>query len=81
MSNDELRELCGRLHEALIDRPEVLYALSHAVRTPLNSMVGFAQLLCLEPLPPVAKTYTEQILASGEELLALINEVFGPPAG
>lgn len=55
-----------------------LAGMSHEVRTPLNSILGFAQLLAAEaagPLTARQRRYVENIRTSGDHLLALINDV------
>ena len=52
--------------------------MSHELRTPLNAIIGFSQLLRQQLFGPVnAKQdeYLEDILASGNHLLSLINDV------
>lgn len=50
--------------------------MSHEVRTPLNAVLGFAQVLQHNPsLNCEAQAHIEIILRSGEFLLALINDV------
>jgi signal transduction histidine kinase len=59
-------------------KSEFLAVVSHELRTPLNAVIGFAEMLQHEvdgPLSPKQKTYTNDILGSGQSLLALINDV------
>jgi PAS domain S-box-containing protein len=56
-------------------KSDFLSRMSHELRTPLNSILGFGQLLQLEPLPPSASDSVERIVNAGRHLLALINEV------
>jgi PAS domain S-box-containing protein len=56
-------------------KSEFLSRMSHELRTPLNSVLGFAQLLDLEPLTPVQRRNVARILKGGRHLLDLINEV------
>jgi PAS domain S-box-containing protein len=56
-------------------KSEFLSRMSHELRTPLNSILGFGQLLQLEPLPPSATQSVDRIVNAGRHLLALINEV------
>lgn len=44
---------------------------SHELRTPLNAILGFSQLLALQQGP--AARYTEHIVQSGRELLAMVE--------
>jgi signal transduction histidine kinase/CheY-like chemotaxis protein len=52
-----------------------LSSTSHELRTPLNAVLGFAQLLQLSDLSEEDRDAVERILAAGQHLLALINEL------
>ncbi len=59
-------------------KSDFLSRVSHEMRTPLNAVIGFAQLLKLGASSGDAALrgeYTEHILRAGEHLLALINEL------
>jgi PAS domain S-box-containing protein len=56
-------------------KSEFLSRMSHDLRTPLNAMLGFAQLLELDRLSPEQADSVQQILIGGRHLLELINEV------
>jgi PAS domain S-box-containing protein len=58
-------------------KSEFLSRMSHEMRTPLNAVIGFTQLLRMQPDGGPAKVaeYTDHVLRAGEHLLALINEV------
>ena len=50
--------------------------MSHDIRTPMNAVLGFARLLTTEAENPVkVRDYTSKIMASGQHLLSLINDV------
>jgi signal transduction histidine kinase len=60
------------------DRAAFLAAVSHELRSPLNAVLGFADVLMSEvdgPLTPAAKEEVEQIRGSGAHLLELINDI------
>jgi signal transduction histidine kinase len=60
------------------ERAAFLAAVSHELRSPLNAILGFADLLMAEvdgPLSPSAREEVEQIRGSGQHLLELINDI------
>ena len=56
-------------------KSQFLSRMSHDLRTPLNAVLGFAQLLNAESLSAEQLEAVAQILRAGEHLLDLINEV------
>ena len=58
-------------------KSEFLSRMSHEMRTPLNAVIGFAQLLKMRGAGDAAtlRQYSEHILSSGQHLLALVNDV------
>jgi signal transduction histidine kinase/CheY-like chemotaxis protein len=52
-----------------------LSSTSHELRTPLNAVLGFAQLLQMSDLSQEDQEAVERILAAGQHLLSLINEL------
>lgn len=53
--------------------------MSHRLRTPLNAVLGFAQLMAqdtVEPMSPRQRERLARIDAAGAELLAMIDDVF-----
>ena len=60
------------------ERAAFLAAVSHELRSPLNAILGFADILMEEvdgPLSPSAREEVEQIKGSGAHLAALINDI------
>ena len=52
------------------------FNMSHDIRTPMNAIIGYAELLRKEPgLSPKALDYLSKIEASSGHLLALINDI------
>ena len=76
--NDELRRLYGELETTSRHKSEFLANMSHELRTPLNAILGFTQVLRAEMFGPVNEKqaeYLDDMLASGQHLLSLINDV------
>ena len=67
-----------RVRAADRDRAAFLAAVSHELRSPLNAILGFADILMTEvdgPLSAEAREEVEQIRGSGKHLLDLINDI------
>nr|WP_291271824.1 PAS domain S-box protein [Geothrix sp.] len=63
--------------KANLAKSEFLSSMSHELRSPLNAILGFAQLMDSEtpPATPRQKASIDQILHAGWYLLELINEI------
>ncbi|MGD0676495.1 MAG: HAMP domain-containing sensor histidine kinase [Polyangiaceae bacterium] len=67
-----------RVRSADRDQAAFLAAVSHELRSPLNAILGFADILMAEvdgPLSAGAREEVEQIRMSGRHLLDLINDI------
>ena len=75
--NAELERATFVAEKANLAKSEFLSSMSHELRSPLNAILGFAQLLeSGSPLPtPGQKASIDQILQGGWYLLELINEI------
>lgn len=72
------RQDLARANSADRERAAFLAAVSHELRSPLNAILGFADILMEEvdgPLTPAAREEVEQIRGSGAHLLTLINDI------
>jgi signal transduction histidine kinase/CheY-like chemotaxis protein len=61
-------------------KSDFLASMSHELRTPLSAVIGFSELMRLEPAASAGKVtvpleWVEHINTSGEHLLGLINDV------
>ncbi|MDO8310783.1 MAG: response regulator, partial [Sideroxyarcus sp.] len=75
--NAELESAKTAAEKANLAKSEFLSSMSHELRSPLNAILGFAQLLESSSPPPAPdqKESIAQILQAGWHLLTLINEV------
>ena len=76
-TNIELASAKSAAEEANLAKSDFLSSMSHELRSPLNAILGFAQLMELaSPLPTDSqKESIAQILQAGWHLLKLINEI------
>lgn len=57
-------------------KSEFLSSISHELRTPMNAILGFAQLIECDPeIQPEQRENAQEILRAGHHLLGLINQV------
>ena len=76
--NDELQRLYRELETTSRHKSEFLANMSHELRTPLNAIIGFSQVLrerISGEINAKQEEYLDDILTSGNHLLALINDV------
>jgi signal transduction histidine kinase/AmiR/NasT family two-component response regulator len=75
--NAELERAKLQAEKANLAKSDFLSSMSHELRSPLNAILGFAQLIDSgSPLPtPSQKESLDQILQAGWYLLELINEI------
>jgi len=77
-ANAQLQEAMDRVEEASRHKSAFLANMAHELRTPLNSIIGFSQILrdqTFGPLTAKQARYVQNILVSGQHLLALINDL------
>lgn len=73
---DALRRERDRADTARRQMTHFLSRLSHEFRTPLNAILGFAQLIEMEDsTPALQRRWTHTLLDSGRHLLALVDDV------
>ena len=67
----------GAAEKANLAKSEFLSSMSHELRSPLNAILGFAQLMESDATPatPSQKASIDEILRAGWYLLELINEI------
>ena len=74
-SNQELTEARDRALEAARLKTEFLATVSHELLTPMNGVLGMTTLLLDTSLSPTQQDYAQTIQASGQSLLALLNDL------
>jgi PAS domain S-box-containing protein len=76
-TNVKLESAKSAAEKANLAKSDFLSSMSHELRSPLNAILGFAQLMeSASPLPTASQTKSiAQILQAGWYLLKLINEI------
>jgi signal transduction histidine kinase/ActR/RegA family two-component response regulator len=74
-ANHRLQTAIAREKEAADAKTSFLSRMSHDIRTPLNVVIGNTLLAQREKNPPATTQYLEDINASGNFLLALVNDI------
>lgn len=70
------KEFAERARAGERAKSEFLAVMSHEVRTPLNGILGFAELLAEAPsLTPEYQGYSRTIVQSGEALLRILDDI------
>jgi signal transduction histidine kinase/ligand-binding sensor domain-containing protein/ActR/RegA family two-component response regulator len=71
----ELEAARQQAEEGARAKADFLATMSHEIRTPMNGVLGMVSLLEKTSLTPEQQACTETILASGQGLLAVLNDV------
>ena len=76
-TNVEMESAKSAAEKANLAKSDFLSGMSHELRSPLNAILGFAQLMATASPPPTdaQKESITQILQAGWHLLKLINEI------
>ena len=72
------QELAEEARDANRAKSQFLATLSHEIRTPINAIVGYTDLLDLEvagPMTPRQKEYLIRIQASSQHLIGLVDDI------
>lgn len=76
LHNRQLSEALQAAQVASSSKTMFLSNMSHDIRTPMNTILGFTALLARDAETPAkVREYTRKITASGQHLLSLINDV------
>jgi PAS domain S-box-containing protein len=75
----ELTDARRKAEQASAQKSDFLARISHEVRTPLNAIIGFSQVMLSETHGPVGndryKEYLKDINMSGEHVMSLVNDL------
>ena len=74
----ELADANRRIQEANRLKSQFLANMSHELRTPMNSIIGFSEILVDRldgSVDPKHSSFLRHILASGQHLLSIINDI------
>lgn len=78
MKNEQLEHTLQRAKEGAAIKSQFLARMSHEFRTPLNSIIGFSQLMHDGESGPISrehKQFLDDVLASSTHLLHLVNDL------
>ncbi|KWE45518.1 hybrid sensor histidine kinase/response regulator [Burkholderia ubonensis] len=72
---EDLKQARAAAERANRAKSDFLSSMSHELRSPLNAILGFAQLMASDSPTPSQQASIDQILRAGWHLLELINDV------
>lgn len=72
---DQLNASEKKIKEIVRVKENFLANMSHEIRTPMNAILGYTNLLQRKSLDPEARLHLSTIQKSGENLLAIINDI------
>ncbi len=76
LHSQQLAEALQAAQIASESKTTFLSNMSHDIRTPMNAVLGFTTLLAKDAEDPAkVREYTKKIMASGQHLLSLINDI------
>ena len=76
LHSQQLSEALRAAQIASESKTTFLSNMSHDIRTPMNAVLGFTTLLATDAENPAkVRAYTKKIVASGQHLLSLINDI------
>lgn len=70
-----MKEANIEIEKAANMKSDFLANTSHELRTPMNAIIGMAEMALREEMSPTAKNYINQIKTAGKSLLTIINDI------
>ncbi len=74
-SKEKLQTAIDETEKANRAKSAFLANISHEIRTPINAVLGFAEILLLRVKKQTNKRYLDSIISSGNTLLNLVNDI------
>ena len=75
LAYDKIAKLSRELERATEAKSEFLARMSHEVRTPMNALLGMAELLLETPLNAEQREYVRIFRRAGDNLLNVVNDI------
>ena len=75
LAYDKIAKLSRELKRATEAKSEFLARMSHEVRTPMNALLGMAELLMETSLNPEQREYVRIFRRAGDNLLNVVNDI------
>jgi PAS domain S-box-containing protein len=72
---EEAQQARAEAEKANMAKSEFLANMSHDIRTPMNAILGFTELLAEQIADPTQKAWLDAVQAGGKNLLTLINDI------
>lgn len=74
-ARQELAQAREIAEQAVLLKSEFLAQMSHEIRSPINAVLGFTELLLNTPLSGLQLDYLRKVQTSGRHLLMIINDI------
>lgn len=74
LNMEECARTCHHLRAKMKREEEYFASIIHDIRTPMNAVMGFLELLSMIETDPEKKNYLETAIRSGESMVTLIND-------